>query len=373
MIGILTFYWADDYGAMLQTYALKTYLERQGETVEVIPYAPLKLRGRYQLVPVNAVYKGKKWKLYRDFPGFCWKLCFSGQFFRRRVTMCRFRKWYLTGKKPIEDVRRLRLLPYEVVFVGSDQVWNSENTFGLDAAYMGYIQKGERCRLIAYGASFGKERPPKREWREFKRALEHNFAAVSLREREGADFAERLLKRPVTDVLDPVLLLNRCEWEKLGRKPREKEYILFYVTEPQEFMLRFTKELSNASGRPVIQLSVPFRRKQEKGVRLRMDAGPEEFIGYFQHASFVITNSFHGLAFSVLFERQFLVFQHSVYHTRLQNLLEKLSLGRRLMRPGEVIDLSRMEEMIDWRTVRKSLKDERESSERFIREGMKRI
>lgn len=373
MIGILTFYWADDYGAMLQTYALKTYLERQGETVEVIPYAPLKLRGRYQLVPVNAVYRRGKWRFYRNLLKFCRRLGYVGIFYRKRTSMCRFRKQYLTGEKPIENVRRLWLLPYKVVFVGSDQVWNSEITYGLDDAYMGNIEREKSCRMVAYGASFGKERPPKREWREFKRAFESNFTAISLREREGADFAERLLKRPVADVLDPVLLLDRCEWEKLGRKPQEKEYILFYVTEPQEFMLRFARKLSEASGIPVIQLSVPLWGKWEKSFLFRMDAGPEEFIGYFQHATSVITNSFHGLAFSILFERQFLVFQHSVYHTRLRNLLEKLSLERRLMKPGEAIDLSRMEEMIDWRMVRKSLKDERESSERFIREGMKRI
>lgn len=373
MIGILTFYWADDYGAMLQTYALKTYLEKQGKHVEVIPYAPLKLRGRYQLIPVNAVYRGGKWKTYRDFRGFCWRLCFVRKFCRRRVSMCRFRKRYLTGKRPVESVQSLSLQPYEVVFVGSDQVWNSENTFGLDDAYMGYVEKGEACRFVAYGASIGKASPPRREWKEFKNALDNNFTAVSFREREGADFAEWLLKRPIADVLDPVLLLDRREWGRLSKRPQDKKYILLYITEPQEFMLQFTKELSESSGRPVIQLSLPFRRKQEKDFWFRMDAEPEEFIGYFQCASCVITNSFHGLAFSILFEKQFLVFEHSAYHTRLKNLLEKFSLEQRLMRQDEMIDLSRMDEIIDWRSVGKSLQEERKSSENFISEGMKGI
>lgn len=373
MIGILTFYWADDYGAMLQVYALKTYLEEQGETVEVIPYAPLKLRGRYQLIPVNAVYKGGKWKTYRDFWGFCWKLCFAGQFYKRRTSMRSFRKRYLTGKRPIEDAQKLRLSSYKVVFVGSDQVWNSDNTFGLDDAYMGNIEKRKSCRLVAYGASFGKSEPPRKEWEEFECALNNNFAAVSLREREGADFAERLLKKPVADVLDPVLLLDRNKWEELGRKPQEKEYILLYITEYQENMFWFIKNLSKETGRPVIQLSVPLGRKHEKEFQLRMDAGPEEFVGYFQHASCVITNSFHGLAFSILFERQFLVFQHSAYHARLKNLLEKLSLEQRLIKQGATADMACMEKAIDWLSVRKRLLEERERSERFIREGIKTL
>lgn len=372
MIGILTFYWADDYGAMLQTYALKTYLEGQGKTVEVVPYAPLKLRGRYQLIPVSAVYKRGKWKIYRDFPGFCWKLCFAGQFLRRRMNMCRFRKRYLTRKRPIEDIGKLRMQSYGAIFIGSDQVWNSENTFGLDEAYLGNFEKGRSCRLIAYGASFGREKPPRQEWQKFRNALDKNFSAISLREKAGACFAEKLLGRPVADVLDPVFLLDRDVWETWGRSPREKEYILFYAAEPQEFMLRFVRKLSKASGRQVIQLSRPFKRKAEKGFSLRMDTGPEEFIGYFQHASCVITNSFHGLAFSILFEKQFLVFQNSIYNIRLKDLLEKFMLEQRLMEPGKAVDPSRMEEMIDWQAVRKSLQSERKCSEKFIREGMKK-
>lgn len=371
MIGILTFYWADDYGALLQVYALKTYLEGQGEIAEVVPYAPLKLRGRYQFIPVNAVYKGGEWRPYRDFWGFYWKLHFAGQFQRRRRVMCSFRKRYLTGERPIEDAQKLRLQQYKVVFVGSDQVWNSDNTFGLDDVYMGNVEKGKSCRLVAYGASFGKSEPPRKEWQEFDRALNNNFTAVSLREREGADFAERLLKRPVADVLDPVLLLGRNEWGDLGRKPQEKEYILLYISEYQENMFWFAKRLSKATGWPVIQLSVPYGEKREREFLLRIDAGPEEFIGYFEHASCVITNSFHGLAFSILFEKQFLVFQHSVYHTRLKNLMEKLLLKQRLIKQGEAADLDCMKKAIDWPFVRKRLQEERKRSEGFIREGIK--
>lgn len=373
MTGILTFYWADDYGAMLQVYALRTYLEGQGETAEIIPYAPLRLRGRYQLIPVNAAYKCGKWIFFRNFLSFFHKLSYARQFYKRRMSMCCFRKNYLSGKKPIEDARKLRLQPYKVVFVGSDQVWNSAITFGLDDAYMGNIERGESCRLIAYGASFGREKPPRREWREFKNAISNNFTAVSLREREGADFVERLLKRPVVDVLDPIFLLDKDVWRNLGRKPQEKKYILFYITEPQEFMLWFTNRLSETSGMPVVQLSCSFKGKQEKSFLLRMDAGPEEFVGYFQYASCVITNSFHGLAFSILFEKQFLVFQRSVYHTRLQNLLEKFSLEQRLIKQGAAADLACMDKEIDWPAVRRCLQEEREHSEKFIREGIKEI
>lgn len=373
VIGILTFYWADDYGAMLQAYALKTYLERQEETVEIIPYAPLKLRGRYHLIPINATYKGGKWKCYRDLRSFCWKMCFFKQYLRRRESMRYFRKQYLTEKKTIEEARKLWLQSYDFVLVGSDQVWNSEITFGLDDAYIGDIEKGNQCKLVAYGASFGKDMPPKNEWQKFKKSLSENFLSVSLREKGAADFVGQLLNRQVTNVLDPVLLLEKDTWEVVERKPQEKEYILFYATEPQEYMLRFTTKLSKVSCRPVIQLSYPYKRKQRNEVQLHMDAGPEEFIGYFHHASCVITNSFHGLVFSVLFEKQFLVFQHSSYHARIKNLLEKLSLEHRLMKPGEKMNLSCMEEKIDWLAVRKCLQVERECSERFIKEGMKKI
>lgn len=373
MTGILTFYWADNYGALLQAYALKTYLERQGETVEIIPYAPLKFRGGYQLIPVNAVCKEGRWKFYRDFRSFCLKLSFGRQFFKRRTAMRRFRKRYLTDKAPVEEIKRLRLRQYDFILVGSDQVWNSEITYGLDDAYMGNIEKERSCRLIAYGASFGREKPPESEWQQFKRAFAENFYAVSLREKKGADFAKRLSGRSVADVLDPVFLLGKEEWEKFGRTPGEKEYILLYAVEYQESMFQLARSLSEAYRKPVISLSCPFKRKQEKENLLRMEAGPKEFAGYFRSAFCVVTNSFHGLAFCILFEKQFLVFGNSVYHVRQENLLEKLMLKQRLIRPDTAADLSCMEEAIDWRTVRKHLREEQKHSESFIKEGMKRV
>lgn len=373
MTGILTFYWADDYGAMLQTYALKAYLEKQGEVVEIIPYAPLKLRGRYQLLAVQAVYRKGKWKCYRDLKSFCWRMCFIKHFLKRRKAMSQFRKQYLTEEKPIEKIQKLRMGSYDNVFVGSDQVWNSRITFGLDDAYMGNIKEKNQCRWIAYGASFGKDKPPMQEWRKLKKDLSENFFAVSLREKEAADFTGWLLGGPVADVLDPVLLLEKEAWEAVEQYPREKEYIFFYATEMQEFMSRFAEKLSRISGCPILQFSGPYKKKQERGAMHYMDVEPEAFIGYLHHATYVITNSFHGLAFSVLFEKQFLVFQHSTYHVRLKNLLEKFSLEKRLVESGKRIGLSRMEEKIDWLRVREHLKKERESSERFIKEGMKKI
>lgn len=372
MVGILTFYWADDCGAMLQAYALKTYLESKGEIVEMIPYAPLKLYGRYQFIPLRGGYQRGEWRYYRDFRTFCWNICFFRQFMKRRRSMSHFRKRYLTEKRPIKVAEDVCLQPYDFVLVGSDQVWNSEITFGLNDVYLGNIKQGNQGRLIAYGASFGKNVPPKQEWEKLKRMLNENFAAISLRERGAADFVRRLLHRSAAEVLDPVLLLEKNAWAAIERKPREREYILFYATEPQECMLRFTNKLSEAYHMPVIWLSCPYKWQHRNGVLVRMGAGPEDFVGYFHYASFIITNSFHGLAFSVLFEKQFLVFRHRSLHARLENLLEKLSLKSRLMETGKE-ELASMEEAIPWSTVWECLQCERERSKKFLRESMEQI
>ena len=128
MIGILTFYWADDYGGMLQAYALKRQLELLGEKAEFIPYAPVRLTGRYWLCPLWAERKDSG--LHYFFHRYLFKqnLLLGRSYWRRRRMMRAFRYRYLTKRLPVRSVKYLSLQPYQTVFVGSDQVWNPDIT-----------------------------------------------------------------------------------------------------------------------------------------------------------------------------------------------------------------------------------------------------
>ncbi|MCI8622732.1 MAG: polysaccharide pyruvyl transferase family protein [Provencibacterium sp.] len=370
MIGLLTFHWADDYGAMLQAYALKRYLEKAGRSVEFIPYAPVKLTGRYWWCPLAASEQEGKLRYWPSRSGWKRNLALGGDFWKRKRAMCRFRRQRL-APPPKRGLKRISLEKYSCVFVGSDQVWNPVITVGLDSAYLGNLPGKESCRLVSYAASFGASALPAEAAGTFAEAVGKNFAAVSVRERRAAPFLSSLLRREVEDALDPVLLLEREEWERLGNRPAEEGYILVYSAEYNEPMLRYAQQLARRLQIKAVQISMPLRGKLPEGIELRVQGGPAEFVGYLQNAACVLTNSFHGTAFSVLLEKPFFAFRHSFLNARLEDLLEKLGLQARIRTEPPPLDSGELWEAVDWAGVRERLDAERARSGRFIQENLR--
>ena len=370
MTGILTFYWADDYGAMLQAYALKTYLEMQGESVEVIPYAPLRLTARYWWLPVTFRDAAGRVKLHPSRSGWRRNRSLGSDFWERRHAMRMFRRQYLTEKPPKRSARRLSLGRYGCVFVGSDQVWNPVITAGLDGAYTGNIKRRGNCRLVSYAASFGTASLPEGDRAKFAKHVGASFASISVREESAIPFAEKLLHRPVTAALDPTLLLDRQMWEKLGNIPHEEGYILICCTENNEQMVEYAVMLAARMQKKIIQISMPVWGQRTEGIEFRCGCGPAEFIGYFQNAFCVLTNSFHGTVFSILLEKQFMVFRHSTVNARLADLMEKLGLAGRMKYGGEDMETRDIFIKIDWQDVQRRLEEERIRSREFIRKNL---
>ncbi len=368
MIGILTFHWADDYGAMLQAYALKTCLEGLAkESVEVIPYAPVKLTGRYWMIPIVGIERGRKIIYFPGVFGIVRNVSHLRAYLRRRKNMRGFRRLYLTREAKIRKADRLSLKKYSCVFVGSDQVWNPEITIGLDDAYMGNIKDRESCRLAAYAASFGKASLPVKYHAAFEKAVNENFFGVSMREKNAAPFVEKFYHGKVTDVLDPTLLLNPREWRRIAKQPEQKNYILFICTEYNRRMVKYLQELSAELKKKVVQVSMPWPGQRKDWINLQIEGGPSEFIGFFQNADFIVTNSFHGTVFSVLMEKQFLVFGHSNRNARIENLMEKLDLKPRLVESGRMPEKEEILQEIDWGHVRELVEQERGASIEYIK------
>lgn len=367
MVGILTFYWADDYGAMLQAYALKHYLEKVStQMVEIIPYAPVKLVGRYWLFPVTGNEKNEKIHYFFIKARVQINITFLGDFLKRRKSMRDFRNRYLTQQKPIRAAEKISAKKYDIIFVGSDQVWNPEITVGLDEAYIGNIKEKEHCKWIAYAASFGKDKLSEKYHERFKKSICSNFSAISLREKSAVPFVKKFFQGKVTDVLDPTLLLNREEWETIGKLPPRQDYILFISVEYNKQMVQYSGKISAILKKTVIQISMPWVGQKTDWIEFEIKGGPSEFIGFFQNASYVVTNSFHGLAFSVLMEKQFLVFSHSDKNARIENLLEKTDLKSRLVENGRMPEAEDLLEKIDWICVKELLAKEQAHSIDFI-------
>ena len=366
MIGILTFYWADDYGALLQCYALKTYMSRFDNTA-VIPYYPKNLRYRYRLLKYSRSDKMRK-KIRMVVHQLRTKEFYSR--LAAKLRMAHFRRRFLTA-----DFRKLdsaRSIPayrpgISAYIVGSDQVWNPEITEGLQEGYFCAFPKPEGVRFIAYAASIGSERLDVVYDARIARYFE-NFAAVSVREGTSASYIEKLYGREPETVVDPVFLLEKKDWEQLlkNKDLSKKNYIAVYDTEYNEEMAHYIASLREKLRLPVLVLRAEKRYYdwggQEEYAR---GCGPLEFLEYRYHAAYVVTNSFHGTAMSIIFHKSFAAFPHSKRNARLEWLLHAAGLESRMAHtiPEGVQGM----EKVDWHQVDKALQEEIERSRSFIR------
>ena len=345
-VGILTFHCADNFGAMLQACALKRRLRADGVAADIVRYEPPFMTGRHWLIPYVPM-NGPAWRLRCAARGLVDNLRNMRTFAARRANMRRFRQdWLIEAGQPRAlFLPGLKKLSYRCYVVGSDQIWNPNITCGLRRAYFGAFDAPKKERVAAYAASFGGASLPEGYEKEFA-GLVRQLDAVSLREAGAVPFVRRFYPGEVAAVLDPVFFLGREEWREMARPPARDRYILAYATEQNRAMAEYVKTLSRKTGLPVVELRAG-TAGVGGGAVVDGAAGPAEFLGYVDRAEYVVTNSFHAAAFSILFEKRFLVFAHSQVNERLASVLALHGLEDRLCREGGDIDAP-----IDWPEVR---------------------
>lgn len=358
-IGILTFHWADDFGAMLQAYALKTCIENLGCSVQIIPYSKKDFVGRYWLWPY-ASFSGKPCGLkginqYRTFRK---NLKHFSFFLTKRSKMRRFRKHFLCHNINTSRIRKLKLSSYDRIFIGSDQVWNPELTVGVNEIYWGNFEKKPDAKVFSYAASIGSDNLSSAE-KELISSYVNNFEAITVREKASIPMLRELTSKNVEDMPDPTLLCTKNDWECLYRKKEFSEqpekYIVLHSTEHNSKMTSYVQKLHEETGFKVID------------IREDSPNDPLDFLNIMAHAEYVVTNSFHGTVFSILLERQFVSFSHSNKNTRLKDLLENTGLSDRLSpdHSTETIYSS-----IDWPSVNFKVDNLREKGITFLQKAL---
>lgn len=359
-IGLLTFHWADNYGALLQAFGLKAWLSEHDADPFFIDYRPVRLRGRNWLVPY-APFDPVRLFWYA-LAGFVSHIRAGPEWFSQKRRMKRFRREYLdVGRGAPVPFRKLSRAGADTLIVGSDQIWSPDITFGLLPAYFGAFGDGRTRKVIAYGASTGGKLPERYE-AEFGRLLDR-VDLISTRESSTAELIRRRFGRKAETVLDPVFLPDADRWRSMARLPRERGYVLYHETEVNEDMREAARRLSEQKGLPVIALSYG-KTVLRTPFRTVCSAGPPEFLGYVLGADYVITNSFHALAFSLIFHRPFLVYGHSSKGARTSDLLSALGLAGR---NGGCAD---PDAGIDWNAADGILARMRASSEAFLLDAL---
>lgn len=321
-VGVITFHSANNYGAVLQTWALQRVLKDLHVTPGVINYHPDIIDGLYDPMRLK---RGLSRNLLR-----C-KL-----FLRNRRSLIRYNKFrsFLKTKinligdyrtyKELEDAK----LSLDAYIVGSDQVWNPTHIGGYNPAY--YLEFAEPgSKRISYAASLGTDYIASKHMNDMERALQ-SFTKISVRERSVQTAISNLARKPVEVVLDPTLLLNRDDYDEIKVDSKYKTpYILVYSIEKNPQLIKFANKISVSLGLPILQ------RRPSDGLINQLepfytsDAG--EFLGHIEAAAYVITNSFHGTVFSLLYGKPFVSMLHSDTGSRTANLLEEVGLSSHIL------------------------------------------
>lgn len=368
--GILTFHRARNIGADLQAYALQTYIESQGERVEIINYSPKYIEDSFGIVPKNLLRQidtGRLakikclLKLLLKFPYTC----------MREYKFARYRRKYyhLSGRKTnkYEEVSK-KANEYKVIFCGSDQIWNPMLTNHLDRVYFGDIGTNKIYK-VSYAASIGQLEMISSDEEKFKK-LVHNLDRIGVRETSAKEYLNKLNITSVEVNVDPTLLLSRRQWEKIMKEIKiSYKYIFVYALEINEKLIEVTKLLAKKTGLQIIFLDM--KNRYGKGAHSKYTTDPNEFLGYVKNAEYVVTNSFHGTVFSIIFQKNFFVIPHKTKNNRIENLLENLELTYRIVEgEPEQVDY---EKEIDYVKTEYRLEKAVVDSKNYIKQALERV
>lgn len=354
-IGILTFHCADNYGAVLQAYGLQEYLKILGHEVYVIDYRP-----QYLLKP----YRLFEWKRY------------STQSVIRNLLFLLRAIWAfpirLKRKKKFSRFRHnwLNLLSadclgtdsdFDVFVFGSDQIWNPIITKGLDKVYFGQFPAAKGKRLIAYAASAGSSVNLASCISELQMFIPR-FHAISVREKSLSDYIQPIIGNSVPVVLDPVLLAGRYVYSQISRsKNKRKPYLLSFQLLYNENLSQVAEKVAREKKLDLIELA-SFESFMRRGQLTTQSI--EYFLSLFQNADYIITSSFHGTVFAILFEKDFNTISFDDKQSeRMSDLLSSLRLSDRLVLNEQKL----VTDSIDYALVNTRLSELRIASQTFIK------
>lgn len=315
-------------GASLQAYALQRYLMSLGHEVFIIDYKPSYLKhyilwggayGKYNKPLIKVAYS------LAHLP----KRIIAWHEPRKKKFDSFTRKYLNVTKKRYVNNNELKVNPpdADIFFAGSDQIWNTLFSNGKDPAfYLDFVPDG--AITASYAASFATSSIDKK-YREFVKEKLQRLDYISVRESSGLTILEELGITGGVKVMDPVFLLDKGTWEKLlvnKEKPREK-YIFVYSFEGEDLIRDCALALSKETGYKIYTL-----QNLGYGNRSYESAGPIEFLNLVYCAEYVLSNSFHATAFSIIFQKKFWVFNRKEsINSRMKDLLEVLGIGERLI------------------------------------------
>ncbi len=341
-VGVLTFHNAHNYGAVLQAYALKKVITRMGYKIQIINYCNKAIESQYPMI-LDTVDNQKQndWIVkYRRFNEF-------------------INKYLLEGNTDIVDHLGLNETDFDCYIVGSDQVWEPTLTGGLDSTYL--LDWCINKLKISYAASKSEYRMDEETVKKFISKLKE-FDYVSVREHSLSNWLEKCgIKNDV--VLDPTLLLDDTEYDLITvDKVYGKPYVFVYYVNEDNGISKFAETIAKEKDLDIVEIH--YYRVQKDGIVQFSDSGPLEMLSLIKNADYIVTNSFHGVALSITYKKNFYAYYER--DSRKDNLLKELEIEDRHVWNNFSVNYSDVE----YKKVETLLEEKRKKSIDFLKNAL---
>lgn len=357
-IGILTFHNAINYGAILQCYALQTVIKEKGYNVEVLDYTPCYFNKVFfdPLKPWKAV--GIKNKL----KSFVKCIVRYKQLKNESIKQKELKRFISENLVISNPINQEVIDSFDTIITGSDQVWNLE-LLENDTTYL--LDFSNNINRVSYAASFKVLDIDEFAYQAYKTYLP-NFSHISVRENNLKTYLKKELNIESTNVLDPTLLLSNKKWLSLIKKEKlikDKYLLIYYVNQPLNLVSK-AFEYAKSHELKVISLN---EIKGYDDYYNYSSASIEEFLNLIKNAEVIYTTSFHGMAFSIIFNKEF---YFEVPENSYNNNERLLDLSNKLNLSNRNISLEQAKEKINWTGVNALLMKEIELSNNFLNDSI---
>jgi hypothetical protein len=350
-VAILTFSKEINYGAELQCFALKTMLEKLHHEVSVIdiqlPLVKRSLINRLLHFP-EKIYFSIFWNKH------------IGSFTRK----------YFTEQEIMEDPPKA-----DVYIVGSDQVWNPEITQRLSPLIYFFNFIKNDSKRVSYAASFGFETWTDEILKPQVRILIQKFSAVSVRENDGINICNETFGVNAVEVCDPTQLLTSADYEKICgpfNESKKSNHILYWKQIRNNHVENEVLDFADSIGKKVLKICDLRLRKRclnKPFVTIK------QWLNVIRYSDFIVTDSFHGLSFCLIFRRPFaIIYDLDTRGNRIKSILNLIGLQDRLVTSVEELRKHLTciyNKKIDFDLVNAKLNEKKKFSLEFIRSALK--
>lgn len=377
-IGILTLPLHYNYGGILQAYALQTVLQRMGNEVILLDQAP-RIHNPWWRFPLSFIkrclkkyfFRNKNVILFKEHRQNC-----ENPIIRQNTN--KFINSHFSNRIVYQHIEKeVHCGMFDAIIVGSDQIWRPKYYSQIFHAYLDFTQKWN-IKRIAYAVSFGTdiwEYTP--EQTRYCKILVKNFLDVSVREKSAIDLCKHYFDITPTCVLDPTMLLEEKDYLQLilnkGVIPEREGQILSYIIDMTDDKDKFLNSISCQLGLTNFCVNNPSVENVKLPVEERIAPSLEQWLQGFFQAKYVVTDSFHGCIFSILFHKTFWVYANKGRgFSRFQSLLSMFHLENRLFYSSEDIKDSNLHfiSSIKWSEIDSILSEMRKNSFDFLTESL---